>query len=55
MLVKRQSAIWPESDQRAVQWADPEKAISLIGEPELKTIVVAFAKRIAAAARKLNY
>jgi hypothetical protein len=55
LLVKRQSAIWPESDQRAVQWVDPEKAISLIGEPELKAIVVAFAKRIAAAARKLSY
>jgi hypothetical protein len=55
LLVKRQSAIWPESDQRAVQWVDPEKAISLIGEPELKAIVVAFAKRVAAAARKLSY
>ena len=55
LLVKRQRAIWPESDQRAVQWVDPEKAISLIGEPELKAIVGAFAKRIAAAARKLSY
>ena len=33
LLVKRQSAIWPESDQRVVQWVDPEKAISLIAEP----------------------
>ena len=55
LLVKRQSLIWPESDQRAVQWVDPEKAISLIGEPELKAIVAAFAKRVAAATRKLSY
>jgi 8-oxo-dGTP pyrophosphatase MutT (NUDIX family) len=47
LLVKRQSTIWPESDQRAVQWVDPENAISLIGEPELKAIVAAFAKRVA--------
>jgi 8-oxo-dGTP pyrophosphatase MutT (NUDIX family) len=55
LLVKRQSAIWPESDQRAVQWVDPEKAISLIEEMELKAIVVAFATRVAVAASKLNY
>jgi 8-oxo-dGTP pyrophosphatase MutT (NUDIX family) len=55
LLVKRQSAIWPESDQRAVQWVDPEKAISLIAEPELKEIVAAFAKRVATAASKLSY
>jgi len=55
LLVKRQSAIWPESDQRVVQWVDPEKAISLIGEAELKAVVAAFAKRVAAAASKLSY
>jgi 8-oxo-dGTP pyrophosphatase MutT (NUDIX family) len=55
LLVKRQSAIWPESHQRLVQWVDPERAISLIGEPELKAIVAAFAKRVAAAASKLSY
>ena len=55
LLVKRQSAIWPESHQRLVQWVDPERAISLIGEPELKAIVGAFAKRVAAAASKLTY
>jgi hypothetical protein len=44
-----------ESDQRAVQWVDPEKAISLIAEPELKAIVAAFAKRVATAASKLSY
>jgi hypothetical protein len=37
LLVKRQSAIWPEAEQRVVQWVDPEKATSLIREPELKS------------------
>ena len=55
LLVKRQSAAWPESGQRVVQWVDPEKAISLIREPELKSIVAKFAKRAAAAASKLIY
>ena len=55
LMVKRQSAIWPESHQRVVQWVDPEKAISLIGEVELKAVVAAFAKRVAAAASKLSY
>jgi hypothetical protein len=55
LLVKTQSATRPESEQRLVQWVDPEKAISLIGEPELKSIVAAFAKRGAAAASKLTY
>ena len=55
LLVKRQSATWPESKQRVVQWVDPEKAISLIREPELKSIVAKFAKRAAAAASKLIY
>src|SRR5580692_3159131 len=55
LLVRRQSATWPEHGQRVVQWVDPEKAISLIREPELKTIVAKFAKRAAAAASKLIY
>jgi 8-oxo-dGTP pyrophosphatase MutT (NUDIX family) len=50
LLVRRQSGTWPESAQRVVQWVDPEKAISLIREPELKSIVTKFAKRAAAAA-----
>ena len=29
LLVKRQSATWPEFGQRVAQWVDPEKAISL--------------------------
>jgi hypothetical protein len=41
--------------QRVVQWVDPEKAISLIREPELKSIVAKLAKRAATAASKLIY
>ena len=55
LLVKRQSAAWPESAQRVAQWVDPDKAISLIREPELKSLVAAFAKRAAIAASKLIY
>ena len=51
----RQSATWPEFAQRVAQWVDPEKAISLIREPELKSMVAKFAKRAAAAASKLIY
>lgn len=52
LLVKRQSAAWPEAEQRLVQWADPNRAISLIEEAGLKTVIAAFAKRAAAAASK---
>jgi hypothetical protein len=55
LLVKRQGAIWPEWNQREVQWVDPAKAILLIGEPELKAIVATFSKRVAAAASKLTF
>ena len=55
LLVKRQSATWPEFGQRVAQWGDPEKAISLIRVPELKLMVAKFAKRAAAAANKLIY
>src|SRR5208282_4134448 len=52
LLVKRQSAVWPEIDQRLVQWFEPGKAVSLIREKELKALVAKFARRIAAAAKK---
>jgi 8-oxo-dGTP pyrophosphatase MutT (NUDIX family) len=55
LLVKRQSSTWPEFGQRVVQWVEPEKAIALIREPELKSIVAKFAKRAAAAASKVIY
>jgi 8-oxo-dGTP pyrophosphatase MutT (NUDIX family) len=54
LLAKSQSETWPESEQRVAQWADPAKAAALVKEPELKTIMIAFAKRLALAASKLN-
>jgi 8-oxo-dGTP pyrophosphatase MutT (NUDIX family) len=55
LLVRRQSATWPEYGQRVVQWVDPEKAIALIRDPELKAIVEKFAKRAAVGASKVIY
>jgi 8-oxo-dGTP pyrophosphatase MutT (NUDIX family) len=52
LLVKRQSEVWPEFDQRLVQWVEPNRAVALIKEPELRKLVAAFAKRLAAAANK---
>jgi 8-oxo-dGTP pyrophosphatase MutT (NUDIX family) len=49
LLVKRQSETWPEIEQRVVRWVAPDKALALIEEPELKALVAAFAKRLAAA------
>lgn len=50
LQVKRQSETWPESTQRIAQWVDPAKAIALVKEPELKSLIAAFAKRVATAA-----
>ena len=47
LLVKRQSQTWPEIEERLVQWVAPDKALTLIEEPELKALVAAFAKRVA--------
>ena len=55
LLVRRQSATWPEFGQRVVQWVDPEKAISLIRGPDLKSMVAKFAKRAFVVASKLIY
>jgi hypothetical protein len=52
LLVKRQSESWPEREQRLAQWVEPAKAVSLIKEQQLKKLVVAFAERVAAVARK---
>jgi 8-oxo-dGTP pyrophosphatase MutT (NUDIX family) len=52
LLVKRQSETWPEIEQRVVQWVAPDKALTLIEEPELKALVAAFAKRLAVAVSK---
>ena len=52
LLVRRQSETWPEIEQRMVEWVAPDKALTLIEEPELKALVAAFAKRLAVAATK---
>jgi 8-oxo-dGTP pyrophosphatase MutT (NUDIX family) len=52
LLVKRQSEVWPESEQRTTQWVEPSRAIAMIKEPGLKKIVASFAKRAAAAASR---
>jgi 8-oxo-dGTP pyrophosphatase MutT (NUDIX family) len=53
LLVRRQSEVWPEFEQRSVQWVEPSKAASLIKEPGLKKLVAAFVKRAAAAANRI--
>jgi 8-oxo-dGTP pyrophosphatase MutT (NUDIX family) len=52
LLVKRQLEVFPESEQRVLQWVDPAKAITLIKDPGLKKLVKVFAKRLSAAASK---
>jgi hypothetical protein len=52
LLVKRQDEVWPESEQRMTQWVAPGKALTLIKEPDLKTLVAAFTKRAAVVAKK---
>ena len=55
LLVKGQGETWPESEQRVSEWVDPARAEALIKEPELKAIMIAFARRVALAASKLNF
>jgi 8-oxo-dGTP pyrophosphatase MutT (NUDIX family) len=52
LLVRRQSKVWPESEQRMTQWVEPSKAVALIKEPGLRKIVASFAKRVAAVASR---
>ena len=52
LLVKRQSEVWPEFDERIVQWVEPDRAVTLIRDPELKALVAAFAARAGGAAGK---
>jgi 8-oxo-dGTP pyrophosphatase MutT (NUDIX family) len=51
LLVKRQSAEWPEVGQRLSQWAELDKALSLIEESGIKAIVTAFVERVGAKRR----
>lgn len=55
LLVKRQSEVWPESQQRTTQWVEPGRAIAMIKEPDLKKIVASFTKRAAAAASRAAF
>ena len=50
LLVKRQAEVFPESEQRMLQWVDPAKAAALIKDAGLKKLVKAFAKRLSIAA-----
>ncbi len=50
LLVKRQVEVFPESEQRMLQWVDPAKAATLIKDAGLKKLVKAFAKRLSIAA-----
>ena len=50
LLVKRQLEVFPESEQRMLQWVDPARAVALIKEPGLKKLIAAFAKRLSIAA-----
>lgn len=52
LLVERHSQTWPEVDQRVVQWVDPLRAIAMVREPGLKTLLGIFAKRAVASATK---
>jgi hypothetical protein len=53
-LVTRQSELWPEREQRIVQWVAPTDALSLIEHPELKALVAAFAKRKSMASKGVS-
>ena len=55
LLVKSQSDTWPEIEQRVTQWVEPSKAMAMVKEPELKALIAAFAKRVAAAASNLSF
>ena len=45
LLVKRQSKLYPEIEQRLTRWLEPERAISLVKEMELKALLLAFVAR----------
>ena len=51
LLVKRQSAEFAEVGQRLSQWAELDKALSLIEESGINAIVTAFVERVGAKRR----
>ncbi|HXZ17828.1 MAG TPA: NUDIX hydrolase [Roseiarcus sp.] len=54
LLVKRQAKTWPEFEQRLTQWVEPGRAAAMVADHELKTLIAAFAKRVAAVASNLS-
>ena len=50
LLVRRQLEVFPESEQRMLQWVDPAKAVMMIKDPGLRKLVKVFAKRLSVAA-----
>ena len=53
LLVRGQSDVWPEVEQRVTQWVPPSRAVAMVKEPDLKKLIAAFARRVASAASKL--
>lgn len=43
LRVKLQHADWPEKGQRVARWFHPGEAARLVGEPELASLIAAFA------------
>jgi 8-oxo-dGTP pyrophosphatase MutT (NUDIX family) len=43
LRVKLQHADWPEKRQRVARWFHPDEAARLVGEPELASLIAAFA------------
>ena len=54
LLVKRQSKLYPEIEQRLTRWLEPERAISLVKEMELKALLLAFVARFGSATHKTS-
>jgi hypothetical protein len=50
LLVRRQLEVFPESEQRMLQWVEPGRAVLMIKDPGLRKLVKAFAKRLSVAA-----
>jgi 8-oxo-dGTP pyrophosphatase MutT (NUDIX family) len=55
LLVKSQSDAFPEREQRESQWVAPGRAVEMVGDPDLKKLIAAFARRVAAAASRLAF
>ena len=46
LLVRRQRRTWPEAHQRRTRWVRPRKALSLIDEKALRSLVAGFEERL---------